>query len=72
MLLSKGGCMYEHEIANARLADCLERNEKLLQHIRCFDDVVRAVCTELDMCYAGVDVDSGEIVAAIKKLKQSN
>lgn len=34
-----------------------------------FDNIVRSICTELDIVYAGVDLDEGEIVDAIKKLK---
>ncbi len=34
-----------------------------------FDNVVRSVCTELGITYAGVDIDGGEIIEAIKALK---
>ena len=34
-----------------------------------FDAVIRAICTELGLTYAGVDVDEGEIIDSIKNLK---
>ncbi|MCK5609723.1 hypothetical protein KAR91_48060 [Candidatus Pacearchaeota archaeon] len=34
-----------------------------------FNKIIRNVCTELGLTYAGVDLDNDEIVEAIKKLK---
>ena len=42
----------------------------LRARIRDFDAVIRDICMALNMSYAGVDVDKGEIVAAIKDLKR--
>jgi hypothetical protein len=36
-----------------------------------FDKVIRNICTELDITYAGVDIDDGEIIEAIKQLQAS-
>lgn len=60
---------YAHDIANARLQQCLKENAKLVQHVKALDTVVRAVCAELDVCYCGVDSDKHVIVQAIQTLK---
>lgn len=44
----------------------------LRKRIHKFDKVVRDICTVLNICYAGVDVDKGEIVNEIRKLKEKH
>ena len=54
------------------MAECKKyatENFRLKARIKEFDAVIRAICTALNMSYAGVDVDRGEIVAEIKNLK---
>jgi hypothetical protein len=43
--------------------------ENLSQKVTEFDKVIREVCTELHLCYGGVDFDEGEIVQAVIALK---
>jgi len=60
---------FREEITQRRLDKVLADNQKLVQQIRMFDSLVRAACTELNVCYCGVDNMSGEVVSAIKQLK---
>ena len=46
-----------------------ENNDALKTRITQFDNVIRNVCTELGITYAGVDIDNNEIIEAIKNLK---
>lgn len=43
--------------------------EPLTSRITEFDNIIRSVCTELGIIYAGVDIDNSEIIEAIKALK---
>ena len=46
------------------------KNDDLLKtRVAEFDKVIVGICTELGMTYPGVDLDSGEIIEAIKALK---
>ncbi len=45
---------------------------ELQERVNQFDRVLRGICTELNITYAGVDLDEGEIIDAIKKLKKAN
>jgi len=43
--------------------------QNLRDRIHQFDKVVRSICEELEMDYAGVDCDDGSIVMEIRRLK---
>ena len=63
--------MYSEDIAERRLEKTLVENAALVQRVYYFDRVLRDVCSELDVCYTSAGIGSEEIVAAIKKLKDS-
>jgi hypothetical protein len=67
----KGDNKEEFDWAILTQIDELEtENASLSQRVSQFDKVIRSICTELNLCYGGVDFDEGEIVQQISSLQK--